>query len=116
MTRTLVLDQVRKGPAAIGYARYHDGFPKDIKILALARDEKGPYVEYGIDALQNRSYPLWGDQSFWVSARPGQKLDPKIREFIRFVLSQEGQELVQKDGEYLPLTADAVRDELKKLK
>jgi phosphate transport system substrate-binding protein len=111
-----IFDHIRADPASIGYARYHDGFPKDIKILALARDEKGPYVEYSIDALQNRSYPLWGDQSFWVSARPGQKLDPKIREFIRFVLSQEGQELVQKDGKYLPLTAEAVRGELRKLK
>ena len=111
-----IFDAVRKDPGAIGYGRYHDGFPKDIKILALAKDEKGPYVEYGIDTVQNRSYPLWGDQSFWVSVKPGEKADPKVREFIRFVLSREGQELVQKDGKYLPLTAEVVRDELKKLK
>ena len=42
-------------------------------------------------------------------------MDPKVREFIRFVLSREGQELVQRDGKYLPLTAEAVRVELKKL-
>jgi phosphate transport system substrate-binding protein len=82
----------------------------------VAQDEKGPYVEYSIDALQNRTYPLWGDQSFWVSVKPGEKMDPKAREFIRFVLSREGQELVQKDGKYLPLTAQVVREELKKLK
>ncbi len=111
-----IFDQVRKDPAAIGYARYHDGFPKDIKILALAKDEKGPYVEYSIDSLQDRTYPLWGDQSFWVSAKKGAPLEPKVREFIRFVLSQEGQELVQKDGKYLPLSAQAARAELAKLK
>jgi phosphate transport system substrate-binding protein len=111
-----IFDQVRKDPGAIGYARYHDGFPKDIKILTLAKDEKGPYVEYSLDTLQNRTYPLWGDQSFWVSVKPGEKIDAKAREFIRFVLSQEGQELVQKDGKYLPLTAEAVREELRKLK
>jgi phosphate transport system substrate-binding protein len=110
-----IFDQVRRDPGAIGYARYHDGFPKDIKILAVARDERGPYVEYSIDTLQDRSYPLWGDQSFWVSLKPGQKMDPKVREFVRFVLSQEGQELVQKDGKYLPLTAEAAREELRKL-
>jgi phosphate transport system substrate-binding protein len=110
-----IFDQIRKDPGAIGYARYHDGFPKDIKILSLAKDEKGPYVEYNIDNLQSRSYPLWGDQSFWVNVKPGEKMDPKAREFIRFVLSREGQELVQRDGKYLPLTADAVREELKKL-
>jgi phosphate transport system substrate-binding protein len=32
------------------------------------------------------------------------------------VLSRDGQELVQKDGKYLPLNAEAVREELKKLK
>jgi phosphate transport system substrate-binding protein len=111
-----VFDQVRKDPAAIGYARYHQGFPKDLKILAVARTEAGPYVEYTIDNLQSRSYPLWGDQSLWVSAKPGAKMDPKVREFIRFILSQEGQELVQRDGKYLPLTAAAVREELTKLR
>jgi phosphate transport system substrate-binding protein len=110
-----IFDEVRKDPAAIGYARYHDGFPKDLKILALAKDEQGPYVEYSIDTVQRRAYPLWGDQSFWVSVKPGGKMEPKAREFIRFVLSREGQELVQKDGKYLPLTADAAREELGKL-
>jgi phosphate transport system substrate-binding protein len=110
-----VFDHVRKDPAAIGYARYHGGFPKDIKILAVAKTDAGPFVEYTIDHLQNRSYPLWGDQSFWVSVKPGTKMDPKPREFIRFVLSREGQELVQRDGKYLPLTAGIVHEELKKL-
>jgi len=111
-----IYDHVRKDPYAIGYARFHEGFPKDIKILAVAKDDNGPYIEYNIDTLQNRSYPLWGDQSFWVSVKPGTKMDPKVREFIRFVLSREGQELVQKDGKYLPLTAEIAREELKKLK
>lgn len=111
-----IFDEVRKDPAAMGYARYHDGFPKDIRVLALAKDEKGPYVEYAIENVQNRSYPLVGGQSFWVSAKPGTRMDPKAREFIRFVLSQEGQELVQKDGKYLPLPAEVAREELKKLR
>ena len=110
-----VVDHVRNDPAAIGYVRYHEGFPKDVKVIALAKTSASPYVDYTIDTLQDRSYPLWGDQSFWVSLKPGTKMDPKVREFIRFVLSREGQELVQRDGKYLPLTADAVRAELKKL-
>ena len=111
-----IFDAVRKDPGAIGYARYHDGFPKDIKILAVAREDASPAVEYTIDTLQNRSYPLWGDQSFWVSVKSGDKMEPKVREFIRFVLSREGQELVQRDGKYLPLTAEAAREGLAKLK
>jgi phosphate transport system substrate-binding protein len=111
-----IFDAVRKDPGAIGYARYHDGFPKDIKILAVAKDDASPAVPYTIDTLQKREYPLWGDQSFWVDVKPGGRMDPKVREFVRFVLSREGQELVQKDGKYLPLTAEAAREELAKVK
>lgn len=110
-----IFDHVRADPGAIGYARYHQGFPKDIKVLAIGRTDAGPFVPYAIDTLQDRSYPLWGDQSFWVSVKKGGKMDPKVKEFIRFVLSREGQELVQKDGKYLPLDAEAARAGLAKL-
>lgn len=111
-----IVDHVRKDPTAIGYVRYHENFPKDVKILAVSKEDGGPYIPYNIDTLQDRTYPLWGDQSFWVSVKPGAKMDPKVREFIRFVLSKEGQELVEKDGKYLPLTAEVARAELEKLK
>jgi len=110
-----IVDQVRKDRAAIGYVRFHQNLPKEIKVLALARTSAGPYVEYSLDTAQDRSYPLWGDQSLWVSVKPGTRMDAKTREFIRFVLSREAQELVQRDGKYLPLTAEAAGEELKKL-
>ena len=42
-------------------------------------------------------------------------MDPKVKEFLRYVLSQEGQADIMRDGKYLPLTADVVREQLKKL-
>ncbi|TMA20960.1 MAG: phosphate ABC transporter substrate-binding protein, partial [Deltaproteobacteria bacterium] len=42
-------------------------------------------------------------------------LEPNVKEFLRYVLSQEGQAEVQRDGKYLPLTAAIVREQLKKL-
>jgi phosphate transport system substrate-binding protein len=42
-------------------------------------------------------------------------VDPKIREFTRFVLSRQGQELLERDGKYLPLDAATVQEGLKKL-
>jgi phosphate transport system substrate-binding protein len=110
-----ILDHVKNDPGAIGYVRFHQNFPKGVKVLAVAKTSAGPYVEYTIDTVQNRSYPLWGDQSLWVSVKPGERMDPKVREFIRFVLSREGQEIVQRDGKYLPLTAEAARQQLEKL-
>jgi len=38
-----------------------------------------------------------------------------VKEFLRYVLSQEGQAEVQRDGKYLPLTAEVVRTQLEKL-
>jgi phosphate transport system substrate-binding protein len=42
-------------------------------------------------------------------------MDPKVREFIRFVLSREGQEIIQKAGVYSPIPASYIREQLKKL-
>jgi phosphate transport system substrate-binding protein len=42
-------------------------------------------------------------------------MDPKVREFIRFVLSREGQEIIQKAGVYSPIPAAYIREQLKKL-
>jgi phosphate transport system substrate-binding protein len=110
-----IVDHVRDDPDGIGYVRYHPKFPTDVKILDLGATEAGPFVHYSIENLQNHTYPLWGGQSFWIDLKPGEKVDPKIREFIRFVLSRQGQELLERDGKYLPLDAATVQEGLKKL-
>ena len=110
-----IMDHMKTDPSGIAIVRFGPKFPKDLKVLAIASSAKGPFVDYTIDTLRERSYPLWGDQSFWVNRKPGTPLDPKVREFVRFVLSQEGQALVQKDGKYLPLTAAVVKEQRAKL-
>jgi len=82
----------------------------------VAATDGGPFVEHTLETVQNRTYPLFQEAYFYTSVKPGTALEPNVKEFLRYVLSQEGQELVQKDGKYLPLTAEVVRDELKKLK
>ena len=44
-----------------------------------------------------------------------QPLEPLVREFIRFVLSNEGQQVAVKDG-YLPVSQKLVEKELAKLR
>ena len=43
------------------------------------------------------------------------KADPKVREFLRYILSRQGQADVAGEGDYLPLTAVVVREQLTKL-
>ena len=71
--------------------------------------------ELTMENVRERTYPLYADVFFWINRDPKKPADPKVREFIRFVLSREGQELVQKDGKYLPLTAAMVAEGRKKL-
>ena len=110
-----IVDHVRDDPNGIAYVRFHPNFPTDVKILDLAKTDAGPWVHYSMDTLQNHTYPLWGGQSFWFDVKPGQPVDPKIREFVRFILSKQGQELLEKDGKYLPLDAATAQEGLKKI-
>jgi len=83
--------------------------------LAAIGDGKGPLVEHTIDNIQNGSYPLLTQVYFYTTVLPGQKMDPMVKEFLRFILSREGQDIVHRDGGYLPLTAALALEQLKKI-
>ncbi|MFN7628576.1 MAG: phosphate-binding protein, partial [Pirellula sp.] len=57
-------------------------------------------------------YPLARYLSLAVNVKPGTKLDPVRREFIRFIYSKEGQELVVKEGSF-PIDAKTAAKALK---
>jgi phosphate transport system substrate-binding protein len=85
------------------------------KSVALAARDSGSPIELTLDNVQNRTYPLTRDIYYYVKREKGGSIDPKAKEFLRYVLSRDGQDAVQRDGKYLPLTAEKVREELKKL-
>ncbi len=85
-----------------------------VKTVPLAWTAAGPYVYPSVESVQNRTYPLIRDVYFYAN-RIGGKMDPLVAEYLRFIVSRQGQELVQKDGKYLPLTAQAARAQLAKL-
>jgi len=117
-TRYIQADQITDALArdkyGIAYNRFRGERPK-VKRLALAASPDSPYVAHSIENLQNRSYPIINEQYFYFSDIPGSPATPLVKEFLRYVLSQEGQAEVQRDGKYLPLTADVVRAQLGKL-
>ncbi|MDB6115799.1 MAG: hypothetical protein JWQ83_1162 [Lacunisphaera sp.] len=87
----------------------------DMKELALQGFEGGPYVPRTLETVRDNSYPLAHHAFFYLNREPGKPVDPKVDEFLHFVLSQEGQDCVQREGRYLPLTGEIVREQLKKL-
>lgn len=86
-----------------------------LKLLPVAAKEGGAYVPYTLETLQDRTYPLYDRIFVYTDREAGKPMNPAVVEFIRFVLSREGQELVQKDGKYLPLNAEVARAQLAKL-
>jgi phosphate transport system substrate-binding protein len=87
----------------------------DLKELAIQGYDGGPYVQRSLETVHDRTYPLYGQYFFYFNRTAGQPVDPKVDEFLRFILSQEGQDCVQREGRYLPLTAEVVRQQLEKL-
>ncbi|SDR90138.1 substrate-binding domain-containing protein [Opitutus sp. GAS368] len=88
---------------------------KDMKPVAIEAYPGGPFVLPTLETIQARTYPLFQANYWYINRAPGQPLDPKVREFLRYVLSQEGQAEVVRDGKYLPLNAGLVQAALKSL-
>jgi phosphate transport system substrate-binding protein len=109
-----LMQDIGKDPYAIGYSGAMFLTPQT-KMLAIAEKPGGPFVPLTMDTVQERRYPLLLDLYFYLDREPGKPVDPKLKEFLRFLLSRQGQELIERDGKYLPLTKEAVEGELRKL-
>lgn len=86
-----------------------------LKVLPLSWKDGGPYVAYALETVQDRSYPLFDHIFAYFDREPGKPMNPLVYEFVKFIVSREGQEPVMRDGKYLPLTAEVAKAQLKKL-
>ena len=66
------------------------------------------YVEATYDNVASGKYPLSRFLYVYVNKEPNKALDPLTAEFLKFVLSKEGQQIVVKDG-YYPMSAKLVK-------
>jgi phosphate transport system substrate-binding protein len=109
--------------AAVGEDRYAIGFgfmrviranPR-VKAVAIGVAEGGPYIEPTLASFRDRSYPLVTGLYIYLDREPGKSLPPRLRQFLAYILSREGQERVAEDGMYIPLTAEQAREQMRKL-
>lgn len=70
--------------------------------LAIAGD-KLP-VEATAESLIDGSYPLARGVYIYINRTPGKPVDAKVKEFLRFILSEEGQRIARQQGDFLPLS------------
>jgi phosphate transport system substrate-binding protein len=110
--------QARRAIAQDPYALYYvspASMGPELKELAVQGSDGGPAVPRTLETVHDRTYPLTNEQNFYFNRNPGEPVDPKIDEFLHYILSEEGQDCVQREGRYLPLTGAVVREQLKKL-
>jgi ABC-type phosphate transport system substrate-binding protein len=100
-------------PAAMGFGGFEDGGP-GLKALPVAPDASHLAVEGTGESVSSGRYPLARNMYIRLPRRPGEALPPAVKEFLRYVLSREGQEPIVYSG-YFPLIAREVAEELAKL-
>jgi phosphate transport system substrate-binding protein len=99
----------------IGYAGlvYEDPGTRPI---AIAEADGGPAVAASLETVRDHSYPLTRIITLFLNRAPGRPADPKVAEFVRYILSREGQRTVEAQGEgYLPMLAPFAAREIEKL-
>jgi phosphate transport system substrate-binding protein len=87
----------------------------ELKPIAIAAREGGPYIQPTKQTFYDRTYPLTNAVYIYLNRPPGKPLHPRVKGFLRYILSREGQKAVADDRTYLPLTAEAAREQLRKL-
>ena len=118
--RKLMMAALSKDPYGIAYApmTYKTA---QVKSLALAETQDSPYVALTKANVASRTYPLARlAYIYFAPDRPNgdpadPKVEPKVKEFLRYILSRQGQRDVRREGDFLPLTNEATREQLKKL-
>ena len=109
-----ILDSLARDSGGIAVSNIRYAGP-EVKPLAVAVDRHGPPVHASKKSLIDGSYPLARTIPAVVDRPPGLPVAAKPREFLRFIVSREGQELVNRDGRYLPLSPDMVHEQLRDL-
>lgn len=100
-----VAGRVASDRYAIGYTgvAYVDA---GVKMLPVAKDETGPAYSATYENVAKAAYPLSRLIYFNSNEASGKPLNPALQEFLRFILSREGQQVVLDQAIFIPLRAE----------
>src|SRR5260370_5690391 len=110
----LMLDDRAKDPDGIAFTGLQFTNP-GVKYLAIAENDGGTYITPTLLTTANRTYPMVRSIYIMLNRKPDGPVDPRLKEFLRYVLSRQGQEDVMKEGDFLPLTPALLQEQLHKL-
>ncbi|MCB1078288.1 MAG: phosphate ABC transporter substrate-binding protein [Verrucomicrobiae bacterium] len=101
-------DQYALGYSGIGY------MTSGVRAVPLG-EKDGEYAEATYENCLDGKYPMARFLFIYVNKKPGAEMDKLTMEFLRFVLSKEGQEVVVKDG-YFPMPGSLAKETVDALK
>jgi phosphate transport system substrate-binding protein len=106
------MDALRQDPLGLAVSSLHYA-DADVKPLALAATASGPFVQASRETVIDGTYPLARMTYVFVNQPPGQPVPALAKEFLRFVYSEEGQQIISAEPGFLPLSrSDASQQSL----
>lgn len=103
--------RVAADPAGLGYTGM-SVVDSAVKVIQVGTEDGTAFVAPTYEAVATAEYPLSRLVYLNTNRPPGQPLDPAVREFLRFILSAEGQAEVARHAVFLPLRATQVKSSL----
>ena len=94
-----IMAEAQQNPNAIGYDGLGYVTPA-VKMVAVARDAKGPFVLPSIESVNSKTYPIARDLYMYTVGRP----TGQIAKYLEWIASSAGQEIVAKLG-FVPYDA-----------
>jgi phosphate transport system substrate-binding protein len=104
----VTVDRYAIGYSGIGYAT------AGVRAVPIAEKDGAACVEATADNSYAGTYPLARFLYVYINKAPAKSLDPLTHEFVKLMVSKEGQEVVIKDG-YFPIPSSIAREEMTKV-
>lgn len=111
---TVAAEDMATHPGGLTYALLANVRP-NVKVLSLSWKDGADCYQPTVDNVYSHKYPFSRYVYIYVNRAPGKPLAPKVKEFLKLVLSKEGQQVVADERVFIPLQPEVVQEELRKL-
>jgi phosphate transport system substrate-binding protein len=111
---TVAVEDMATHPGGLTYALLANVRP-NVKVLSVSWKDGAECYQPTVDNVYPHKYPFSRYVYIYVNRVPGKPLPPKVKEFLKLVLSKEGQQVVADERVFIPLRPEVVQEELRKL-
>ncbi|HMP91184.1 MAG TPA: substrate-binding domain-containing protein [Kiritimatiellia bacterium] len=107
-TYSAIIYDLSEDRAGIAFSNLQNFDPR-VKRIALARNSGEEAVSISADSVQSGAYPLSRYMYIYINAQSIDRIDPLMLEFLKLILSREGQQIVA-ENRLIPLTVEDLRE------